>query len=186
MLLETKNLWLKTTEMQDSIKLHENFWSDAKTAEGMLWKPSQTIQESEKKLKTMLQTKETLFFTLIKKETKEPIGLLTITKNKKSDKIIDNIGFGFSAKETHKGYGLEVLFIAIEFCFNKLLVDEVNVSYLKNIGVSDNINKVFGFVQSEKGETQIKKKHTGEKLDVVNLTLSKQRWEMQKQRLRGH
>lgn len=183
MLLETKSLWLKTTEMQDAEKLHSNYFTDFNTSQAMLWKPSATLQDTEKKLKLMFQTKESIFFTIIKKENKEPIGMLTITKNRSDEKIIDNIGFGFSSGETYKGYGLEVLLMAVEFCFSKLMVNEINVSYLKNIGISNNLQNMFGFEISQKGETEIKRKHTNEKLEVVNLTLTKEKWQMQKARL---
>ena len=183
MLLETKSLWLKTTEMQDAEKLHANYFTDFNTSQAMLWKPSVSEQDTEKKLKLMFQTKDSIFFTIIKKDNKEPIGMLSITKNKNDDKIIDNIGFGFASGETYKGYGLEVLLMAVEFCFFKLMVNEVNVSYLKNIGVSSNLQNMFGFEISEKGENEIKRKHTNEKLEVVNLTLSKEKWQMQKQKL---
>ena len=70
--------------------------------------------------------------------------------------------------------------MAIEFCFSKLMVNEINVSYLKEVGVSNNLQSMFGFELSEKGETEIKRKHTNEKLGVVNMKLTKAKWQEQK------
>lgn len=183
MILETKSLWLKTTEMSDLQKLHENFWTDVQASKAMLWKPSQRIEDSEKKIKNLLSTKHTIFFTIIKKDDKEPIGLATITKNKQDETIIDNIGFGFGYNYTHKGYGIETLLILVEFCFSKLGATKINVSYLKQIGVSNNLQKMFGFVPSDIGLTQVARKHTGEVLEVENYTLTKEMWDMKKMQM---
>lgn len=180
MILETKNLWLKTAELEDANKLHSKVWSDYDASKADVWKPSQKLQDSEKFMKTMFATKNSLFFTIVKKETKEQIGFITITKNKDDDSIIDNIGLSFSSTEAHKGYGVECLLIVIEFCFSKLDVKQINISYLKSVGISNNIKDMFGFVESSKGITQITRKYTNEKLDVVNLVLTKKRWDMQK------
>ena len=182
MILETKNLWLKTAELDDVENLHTSLWSDYNSSKADVWKPSQKMQDSEKLMKAMFATKHSLFFTIIKKQTKEQIGFITITKNKEDDFIIDNIGLSFSSVEAHKGYGIESLLIAIEFCFSKLNVKEINVSYLKEVGISNNIRNMFGFVDSPKGETKILRKYTNEELDVVNLVLTREKWQEQKQK----
>ena len=182
MILETKNLWLKTAELDDVEALHSSLWSDYQSSKADLWKPSQKVQDSEKLMKTMFATKHSLFFSVIKKQTKEQIGFITITKNKEDNGIIDNIGLSFSSEEAHKGFGIECLLIALEFCFSKLNVREVNVSYLKDVGVSNNIRTMFGFVESPKGETKVVRKYTGEELDVVNLVLTNEKWQEQKQK----
>lgn len=183
MILETKNLWLKTAELEDAGNLHKSLWSDYQSSKADLWKPSQKLQDSEKLMKTMFATKHTLFFTVIKKLDRSQIGFVTITKNKEDNLIIDNIGLSFSSPEAHKGYGTECLLIIIELCFSKLNVKEINVSYLKEVGISNNIHAIFGFEQSEKGETKAIRKYTNEELDVVNLVLTREKWQEQKQKL---
>lgn len=185
MILETKNLWLKTTEQQDVNALHENYWSDLNSARVNIWRASQSLQDSEKKMREMFDTHNSLFFTIVKKDTKQDIGMLTITRNKDDEKKIDNIGIGFSNNEVHKGYGSEVLLTAIEFCFGRVKAESVGVSYLKNVGVSDNIKKMFGFEDDSSRETEIKRENSNEKLEIVNLILTKDKWEKQKALIRG-
>ena len=182
MILETKSLWLKTAEMSDAESLHKTLWSDYQASRADLWKPSQKQQDSEKIMKTMFATKNTLFFSIVKKEDKQQIGFITVTKNNDDSEIIDNIGLSFSSKEAHKGYGLECLLIIIEFCFSKLKVKQVGASYLKDVGVSDNLKKMFGFEEIENGETKATRRYTGEELDVVNLVLTKEKWDEQKKK----
>ena len=184
MILETKNLWLRTSELDDVNTLHMTLWSDYQSSKADLWKPSQKVQDSEKLMKTMFATKHTLFFTVIKKEDRNQIGFVTITKSQKEDSVIDNIGLSFSSPEAHKGYGIECLLITLEFCFSKLNVKKIRVSYLKDVGVSNNIRTLFGFVDDEeRGETKAIRKYTNEELDVVNLVLTKEKWQEQKHKV---
>ncbi len=177
MILETKNLLLKTVEMQDAESLHENYWKDIISSYNMLWKPTQKVEDAQKNLEYMLETTGSHLFTIIKRENQQLIGFLSVTQDEDDPKVIRNIGFGFASAEAHKGYGNEVLYNALEFCFNTLEANEVNISYLKAVGISHNIVDLFGFLPSDMGETQIRRKHTGEILDVVNMTTTRELWQ---------
>lgn len=185
MVLETRNLWLKTTEEQDAEALHENYFSIFEASRHMLWKVSQNLEETQEKLKFMSECENSMIFTVIKKQDRSVIGFMSITKNKENEKLIDNIGFGFNPKNTHIGLGVELLFSAIEYCFGDLGAEQVGASYISQIGVSGNLYTKFGFVEDEDRGVTKYRKSAGQTIDIINLKLTKEMWQSQKALILG-
>ena len=113
MKIETKDLILKTDISKEDIeKIHKNVFSQNETAKYMLWRASDEIEWTKKRLKSWQESNVDLYF-IYEKANNNPIGFLTFSQE--SD-TIKNIGLCIGKNFIRKGYGKQVLTALLDYC----------------------------------------------------------------------
>ena len=144
MIIETKDLILKKDISKANIeKLHHNVFSQNETAKYMLWRASDEIEWTIKKIKSWQESNIELFF-VYKKSTYEPIGFLSFSQD---NSTIKNIGLCIGKNFVRRGYGKEVLAALLNYCeCHHIKVVEYS-AFHENIA-STELAKKLGFIYS--------------------------------------
>ncbi|MGB1042601.1 MAG: GNAT family N-acetyltransferase [Tenacibaculum sp.] len=146
MLLESKRLIIRDAKVSDAPFYFELF-SDKDWIENISDKGLKSIEETEVYLKDILLKNLNLgglgFFTVILKESNEPIGTSTALQRDKL-KYID-IGYGFLPKGRGKGYATEATQLIMEYVKNTFKQEKVYAFTLPKNSPSQNLLKKLGF-----------------------------------------
>lgn len=123
-LLETKRLVLKKAKVGDYKELYQNFWSDEKAWNFMLWRPVKTLAEAKAKMQEFVTKQKTSpRFVIVEKKTNSIIGIASVIL--RDDKSVKDFAIGMGTKFTGQGYGKEISIALIQYCFEVLDQDEI-------------------------------------------------------------
>ena len=146
MLLESERLIIRDAQVSDAPFYFELF-NDPDWIENINDKGLRTIEETEVYLKDILLKNLQLgglgFFTVILKETNEPIGVSSAL-HRDNLKYID-IGYGFLPKSRSKGYATEATKLIMEYVRTTFKQDKVYAFTLPKNKPSQNLLKKIGF-----------------------------------------
>ena len=145
--IETTNLILKIADDTiDAKKCHENFFCSETTAKYMLWKPTKNTKDAQEKIDNWTQAqqnqKNLLIYFIYEKKSNEPIGFFSIKKLDK--KKYGDIGLCFGEKNTHKGYGYELMTYMLDY-LKKIGTKEVEYSCFSENLASIKLAEKLGF-----------------------------------------
>lgn len=144
MKIETKDLILKTDILKEDVeKIHKNVFSQNETAKYMLWRASDEIEWTKKRLKSWQESNVDLYF-IYEKANNNPIGFLTFSQE--SD-TIKNIGLCIGKNFIRKGYGKQVLTALLDYCKSHNIKTVEYSAFHENIA-SIELAKKLGFVYS--------------------------------------
>ncbi len=147
-IFETKNLILKTANLEACLSAHNNIFVYEECAKFMLWRVSKTTEETKLKIENWLTTfKGGLTYFIFEKGRKEVVGFLFAYKI--NDSTLGEIGLCIGKNYFGKGYGFEVM--------NSVILE------LKTVGISKIIYSCF--VENEASNNLAKK--LGFKFDCV-------------------
>ncbi len=147
MKIETKDLILKTDISKAEIeKIHQNVFSQSETAKYMLWRASDEIEWTKKRLKSWQESNLELFF-VHEKLTKVPIGFLTFLQE---DDTLKNIGLCIGKNFIRKGYGKQVLTALLDYCKSHNIKTVEYSAFHENIASIELAKKLgFGYSHSK-------------------------------------
>lgn len=144
MIIKTKELILKPDILKDDIfKIHQNVFSQTETAKYMLWKASNEIEDTIKRLKRWQESDIKLFF-IFEKSNNEPIGFLSFSER---DEVINNIGLCIGKRFVRKGFGKQVLTALLDYCKNNKIKIVEYSAFHENLP-SIELAKKLGFIYS--------------------------------------
>ncbi|WP_299106681.1 GNAT family N-acetyltransferase [uncultured Tenacibaculum sp.] len=147
MLLESERLIIRTANVSDAPFYFELF-NDPDWIENISDKGLKTVEETEAYLKDVLPKNEKLnglgFFTVVLKETNEPIGTSTALQRDKL-KYID-VGYAFLPANRRKGYATEATKLIIKYVQNTFKQEKVYAFTIPENNASQNLLKKLGFI----------------------------------------
>ena len=140
-ILETQNLILKPYQEKYAQKAHKNFFCQEETAKYMLWKPTQSAEEANERLKRWTNNWK-FFWVIHDKATDEPIGFLGVDEIE--PKIYGHLGLCIGLKYKGNGYGTQALKACKEYL--KLQgATEIHYSHFKENIASRKLAEKIGF-----------------------------------------
>lgn len=146
MKLESKRLLIRDTFVSDAPFYFELF-NDPDWIKFISDKNLKSVEETEVYLKDILfknsKTGGLGFFTVILKETGEPIGTSTALQREKLDYI--DIGYGFLPKGRGKGYAIEATKLIIQYVREKFNQKKVYAFTVPENEKSQNLLKKLNF-----------------------------------------
>ena len=142
--LETKDLIITKAKLEDADVMFENFWSDKQSAEYMLWKPLETLdQAKEKMVRTIDRQKDSFTYTVYEKKTMQPIGIAGFIEVEPG--VYEDCGIGLGSKFCRKGYGTQILQVFIDYIFNDLKAKKILYSCFRENIASHKLVAKFNF-----------------------------------------
>lgn len=146
MLLESERLIIREAKVSDAPFYFELF-NDPDWIENISDKGLETIEETKAYLEDILPKNKKLgglgFFTVLLKETNEPIGTSTALQRDKL-KYID-IGYAFLPANRRKGYATEATKLIIKYVQNTFKQEKVYAFTIPKNNASQNLLKKLGF-----------------------------------------
>ena len=141
---QTKDLMFIEYDRGFAAECHENFLCQKETAKFMLWKPTVTPEEAERKLNYWTQNlKAGDIFCLIKEQkSQKVIGFLCAYEIKPN--VYGEIGIAIGSEFVKKGYGSQVLAALIEAVKSRG-AKEIHYSHLQDNEASKQLALKFGF-----------------------------------------
>ena len=144
--LESDRLIIREAKISDAPFYFELF-NDPDWIQFISDKNLKTVEETEVYLKDILfknhQTNGLGFFTVLLKETNEPIGTSTALQRDKLDFI--DIGYGFLPKGRGKGYATEATLLIMEYVRKKFKQKKVYAFTMPKNGKSQKLLKNLNF-----------------------------------------
>lgn len=147
MLLESERLIIREAKVSDAPFYFELF-NDPDWIENINDKGLKTVEETEIYLKDILLKNLNLgglgFYTVILKETNQPIGCSSALQRDKLEYI--DIGYGFLPKGRGKGYAFEASQLIIEYVKTTFKQEKVYAFTMSKNKASQNLLKKLGFI----------------------------------------
>ena len=146
--IETERLILRPWQKTDLSDLHE-YASDPAVAPGMGWKPSESLEETQKFLDRYIQDGESL--ALVLKESGKVIGDISIQerywKMYPIDYTLRGREFGFGIQSAYWGRGLvpEAVCAMTDYCFNEWKFDFITCGHFYGNIQSKRVIEKCGF-----------------------------------------
>ena len=135
--IETERLILRRFNKGDAQEMFDNWASNPKVCEYLMWSPHPDLSETEKTLDFWVSSYEKPDFyqwAIELKEIGRPIGSIGAVKQKDETKMV-HIGYCIGEKWWNKGYTSEALAALIKFFF-----DEVGINRIESRHDSKNPN----------------------------------------------
>lgn len=117
--LETPRLLLRKAVPEDTEHLYLGLWSRPEAARYMLWQPTATWEEAQRRMsRTIAYQQAHLAWTICEKATGKAIGFAGITPL--SPGVYEDTGLALSPDCWGRGYGREALEALTACCFHRL------------------------------------------------------------------
>lgn len=128
--LYTDRLILRRYELEDAAAMYENWASDEKVTEFLMWKPHASREESqninEERIKHYSEENYYNWAIVLKENGDEPIGNIAVV-NMNEETSTMHIGYCIGRKWWHRGITSEALKAVMDFLF-----DEVNANRIES------------------------------------------------------
>ena len=175
-ILETERLILRKIKESDAEEAFKNWTNDPKTARYVMWDPHGNVEV----------TKE--LFKMWEEEYKEPYTYKWVVYVKKIDTIIGTIdvvhknlrdktceiGYCYGSKYWNNGYGTEALKAVLEFLFNEVGFELIEIHYQEENIASGRVMQKAGLKYETTLRSRLIDKETGNRANLVVYSLTKE------------
>lgn len=174
--LETERLILKRIKKSDAEEAFRNWTNDPKTARYVLWDVHKDVEVTKELFKIWEEEyKEpyTYKWVVYVKELGEIIGTIDVVRKNINTRICE-IGYCYGSKYWNKGYGTEALKAVLEFLFNEVGFELIEIHHQEENIASGRVMQKAGLKYETTLRSRLIDKETGNRANLVVYSLTKE------------
>jgi RimJ/RimL family protein N-acetyltransferase len=142
-ILETPDLELRQAEFADWKPMYKNIWQHESAARYMTWDVTRSEDEARDRIERTIRYQQNGGLSFIVAKDGEPIGFAGVTET--APGIFEDTGGCLGPDFQRKGYGKQMLGLALRFAFDILKVQKVTLGVLENNPGAYHCYKAAGF-----------------------------------------
>ena len=174
--LETERLILRRIKESDAEEAFENWTNDSKVTRYISWEPHGNVEVTKSFLKSVVEeyNKEfTYKWVVYVKELDNIIGTIDIVHKSILDKTCE-IGYCYGSKYWNKGYGTEALKKVIEFLFNEVGFELIEIKHQEENIASGKVMQKAGLKYDTTLRKRLIDKETKQRVNLVIYSITKE------------
>ena len=176
--LETDRLILRKIKESDAEEAFKNWTNDSKTTRYVTWEPHGTVKVTKKLFKTWEEQYNepyTYKWIVYVKELDKIIGTIDIVHKDIEYKTCE-IGYCYGSKYWNKGYGTEALKAVLEYLFNKVGFELIEIRHQEENPASGRVMQKAGLKYETILRERMIDKETKKRANIVVYSLTKEEY----------
>ena len=176
--LETDRLILRRIKESDAEETFKNWTSDSKTTRYVTWEPHGTVEFTKELFKVWEDSyceSHTYKWVVYVKELDEIIGTIDVVRKNINFRTCE-IGYCYGSIFWNKGYGTEALKAVLEYLFNKVGFELIEIKHQEENPASGRVMQKAGLKYETKLRERIIDKETKKRANLVVYSLTKEEY----------